>query len=770
MYLVKEIYGFVLLFISVSMIFSFILSNTTKSKVSVALLFIHVSSFISIFSFFSTIYIRNEKLVYILYGLYFFMLDVAVFLIMRLLTVLDDDNRYVNAKHFGHICYISFMVLDGILLMTDIFTKKCFVLTPIYIDHNSVRTLLCWSSHFDTWFFYHIYFCYISSVLIIYKFLRRTFSRPPIYRPKFLMIISLFFIVLVLNYLYQFYFHSWYFDYSLIFYGLAVFFSSYASLYSLPKKIQKNIIFKASENISDAIVCLDYEDHVVYENEKGHSIVSLFAADENAKKEWMQKFLDLPVDFVTSTETVINDEGERVFNVEFRRLRDKKGRYTGAYIKMNECTSEVMLMRREQYRATHDALTGLLNRSAFFKETERILHEKPDVPRYLVCTNIRNFKIVNDLFGEKFGDEVLKRQAEMLNLADYPDCIKARVSGDRFGMLINKEDFKPELAKKNTERLEELTKSVNYDFKIFIGVYEIADPYENVRTMFDKASIAMIDAENELNTAIFFYNSSVMKKLFYEKNIISEFKFALMSNMFNIFLQPQIRSCDGKCIGAEVLVRWFDRQSGFRSPGDFIPVLEKSGLIYQLDYYVWKLAVHKLNEWRKNGFEDMYISVNISMRDFYYGNLYEYFTGLVERYDVPPSSLHLEITESFFMEDKNLHREIIHNLQEYGFRIEMDDFGSGYSSLNALKDIRMDVLKIDMAFLRQSDTNERARGIISCIVKMAKALGMTVIAEGVETEKQAEFLKSFEVDVFQGYLYSEPVPVKDFEKKYLNKE
>ena len=232
-----------------------------------------------------------------------------------------------------------------------------------------------------------------------------------------------------------------------------------------------------------------------------------------------------------------------------------------------------------------------------------------------------------------------------------------------------------------------------------------------------------------------------------------------------MYLQPQVDS-SGNLYGAEALVRWQHPERGLLSPAIFIDVLEKTGFIYKLDRYMWDKAAKKLGEWKKEGKDQYHISVNISTKDFYLVDVYETFVGLVDKYDIDPVNLNIEITETTLMSDLDKNMGIIRRLQNYGFNIEIDDFGSGYSSLNMLKDISADVLKIDMGFLRASENEAKGLDILESIITLAGKLGMKVITEGVETKKQLYMLAEMGCDMYQGYYFSKPIPVDEFEKKY----
>jgi diguanylate cyclase (GGDEF)-like protein len=421
--------------------------------------------------------------------------------------------------------------------------------------------------------------------------------------------------------------------------------------------------------------------------------------------------------------------------------------------------------RREQYIASHDSLTGLYNAESFYAKAEEIIKKNPKKKIYMVCTNITNFKLTNDLFGKEMGDRVLVDQAKMLTMANYDECIHGRIAGDKFAMLIPKDKFNPELAAKYTSKLQYLINNNNYKLHISIGVYEINDIKESPQVMCDKANMAIESIHGDYGKLIAFYNNRMFDSLVNEKNVLSDFDSALENGEFVMYLQPQVSNTE-ELIGAEAMVRWHRPGVGVLMPSDFISIVEKRGYIYQLDEYMWEQAAIKLSDWNKRGIKDLGISVNVSTKDFYFGDLYKVFTGLVEKYNINPAYFNIEITETVFMQDVDVHLKVINRLKDYGFHIEIDDFGSGYSSLNLLKDIDADIIKIDMAFLEETDNLERSHTIIKSIISMAKELGMNVITEGVSSREHVEFLRNAGCDIFQGYYYSMPITVEEFEKRY----
>jgi EAL domain-containing protein (putative c-di-GMP-specific phosphodiesterase class I) len=377
-----------------------------------------------------------------------------------------------------------------------------------------------------------------------------------------------------------------------------------------------------------------------------------------------------------------------------------------------------------------------------------------------------NFKITNDLFGNEVGDRILADLAKILSVVEGDDCIVGRITGDRFAVLISEDKYDEKLLVEDISKLQYCINGANYKIHIAIGVYEIEDINEDPKIMCDKANIALETLKDDYGKVVAHYNTAMLNRLIYEKSVLSELDNGIANEDFKMYLQPQI-SRTGELVGAEAMVRWHHPKVGVIMPSDFIGIIEKRGFIFRLDNYMWEHAAKRLSIWQSKGIDNLSISVNVSTKDFYYTDLYKTFTGLVEKYNINPRLLKIEITETFFMDDTRSHIETVRKLKEYGFCIELDDFGSGYSALNMLKDIDVDIIKIDMAFLEETDNIEKSHTIIRSVINMAKALNMEVITEGVSTKEHVDFLTEAGCDIFQGFYYSMPIIVNEFEEKYL---
>ena len=343
-----------------------------------------------------------------------------------------------------------------------------------------------------------------------------------------------------------------------------------------------------------------------------------------------------------------------------------------------------------------------------------------------------------------------------------------RIHGDHFAFLVKRENFDEGAVRECFHQLSRKIEDSEYVLQYCVGVYEVRDPAEDVFVMCDHANIAISSIRQESDIIVAYYNDNMMKHILRENEVIAEFDPALKAGQFRIFLQPIVKA-DGELTGAEALVRWFRENGEMVPPGDFIGILEESGLIYKLDLFVWEEAAKTLNNWKGTPLEKLSVSVNISPRDIIYVDIEKEFEKLVRRYDIPRSKLNLEFTETTLMSDVERYIDLVASLREKGFHVEVDDFGSGYSSLNMLKDIRADVLKIDMGFLQETENREQSRIILASIVEMAGKLRMTVITEGVEKDSQVRLLAEMGCDLFQGYFFSRPVSVEEFEGKYLKR-
>ncbi|MDO4203931.1 MAG: EAL domain-containing protein [Selenomonadaceae bacterium] len=417
------------------------------------------------------------------------------------------------------------------------------------------------------------------------------------------------------------------------------------------------------------------------------------------------------------------------------------------------------LMRQLSY----DDLTGIYNKRAFSQHAHDIMVRKPDTEFEMMRFDIKRFKVINELFGEAVGDNIICYLADFLKHINISDCSYGRLHSDQF-IICYPADFKTRDRLISALNTMALSYSIDYRIELAFGIYRIADRHMPMTTMIDRAGIALSKAKNDAVTGWSEYDEAMRRLIVNEQEIINDMTNALKKGEFVVYLQPKYSLVNDSVVGAEALVRWIHPVRGLISPLEFIPVFEHNGFIFELDKYIWEETCRLLRKWIDDGYPALPISINVSRVDFYREDLCDTIEAIVNKYDIPRELIGLEVTESAYTDNPQQIIEITKHLQEMGFRILMDDFGSGYSSLNMLKDMPVDVLKIDLKFLDSHDENGRGGNILNSIVRMSKWLRMQVIAEGVETYKQVEFLRSIGCDQAQGYFYSRPIPVYEYEK------
>lgn len=418
-----------------------------------------------------------------------------------------------------------------------------------------------------------------------------------------------------------------------------------------------------------------------------------------------------------------------------------------------------------------DPLTGAYSMNGFRKRVEEILREHPDVQYFLSYNNIRDFKFINDRLGMEAGDELLKFWAKrtMEELSDEEAL--GRIEADHFAVLRCISGA--EKMQQDKERVVDPTREffINQGKEIRVqicsGLYALMPDdykYPNVDHMLDLARMAEKKARDKQKDGYEFYNQEQWERRKSTSEVVSYFPNAVKSEELQVWYQPQVNYKTGEISGAEALCRWKHSTLGWIPPSDFIPILEAAGLIYNLDCYVWDKVCQDLQRWNKEG-KNRSVSVNVSRCDLLANSdLPGHFYDLVRKYDISPKQLHIEVTETAFVDKSYDLVGTTAKLREYGFVVEMDDFGSGYSSLNMLKEVEMDRIKLDLKFLSSDGNHEKGKTIVNYIIQLAHALGMDVIAEGVETLKQADFLIGLGCAEMQGYFFYKPMPVKDFEE------
>lgn len=428
--------------------------------------------------------------------------------------------------------------------------------------------------------------------------------------------------------------------------------------------------------------------------------------------------------------------------------------------------TEFFAFKKLKYIAEYDVLTGIFNKDKFLKKTRIMLDNNPDKKFAFIRFDIDRFQLVNSFYGSGEGDRIIKFLALGLeNLANQRQNLTyGRIEAEVFALCGEYETEEEVFAL--IESHIEIIKSYNRNFDLVpnFGVYFLDDLTLSPGVMLDRATLAAKECKGNYVDTVGVFKPEMSIRLEKEQEIVNEMVQALQEEQFIVYLQPKYSLETNAPAGAEALVRWMHPEKGMISPGLFIPVFEKNGFIERLDHYVWEVICKYLKKWIDEGLKPHPISVNISRVDLYNPQIVEFIIGLVDKYNIPHELFQLELTETAYMDNPHIMKQVVSGLKENGFTVMMDDFGSGYSSLSILKEIEVDVLKIDMRFFDSSGNDGRSENIIASVVRMAKWLGMPAVAEGVEKAEQVNFLGSVGCEYVQGFYFARPMPIDEYEK------
>lgn len=428
-------------------------------------------------------------------------------------------------------------------------------------------------------------------------------------------------------------------------------------------------------------------------------------------------------------------------------------------IRLSEASA---MLRRVEY----DTLTGLYSSEFFYENATRIRERNPDMEFDIVCTDIDSFKIINERYGEARGDQLLRYWAEKLREEMEGSSICGRLGGDVFAVFCPHYSY-AEHQLREQRLLEALAEGPVPSASVYFGVSCNIPRELPISMACDNARLALEGIKGQYGTHLAIYDEVVRQKMLRRQQLIDRMEDALKNREFHIYFQAKHDLQRDRTGGAEALVRWISPELGFISPGDFIPLFEQNGFITQLDFYMVEAVCRLQRKWLDEGAPVVPVSVNISRLDFEQPDLVPRLEETVDRYQVPRELIHLEVTESAYIDDPTRIVPGVRQMKQAGFCVELDDFGSGFSSLGTLSKLTPDVLKLDMSIVRNlADANEQV--VVRCILSMAKQLHMKAVAEGTETEDQVNTLREMGCDYAQGYYYSKPLPQEEFAQYLQN--
>ncbi|AOR23827.1 EAL domain-containing protein [Clostridium taeniosporum] len=417
-----------------------------------------------------------------------------------------------------------------------------------------------------------------------------------------------------------------------------------------------------------------------------------------------------------------------------------------------------------------DSLTGLITLPKFEVMASELLN-KTNNKYALIYSDFDKFKYINETAGYSVGNKVLFKFSYIISKSIYKDELVCRPSADNFLSLIKYKDIdslKSRLIEFNDQIIKLQKEEFNHlKISIISGIYLVNNVNDTLISMIDKANVARKTIKGSHKSQFAFYDSKLHIKSTKEKKIENRMMDALENKEFTIYLQPKINLSNKKLVGAEALVRWIAPNNTVFYPADFIPLFEKNGFITELDFYVYEEVFKMLKNWIDNKLKIIPISINISRAHINSDNFISRLTSLIKKYDIPMNLIELELTETIFLDNIKQVLQVVRELKNLGFTFSIDDFGAGYSSLNILKELPIDVLKLDKSFFPKNTISNKDKIIVTNIVKMAKELKINVLCEGVETQEQVNFLNEIKCDMVQGYFFSKPIPINKFKEEFI---
>ena len=529
--------------------------------------------------------------------------------------------------------------------------------------------------------------------------------------------------------------------------------------YRIPdiSNITKQVVL---EILRDSIHPEDGGRYLAFWNEEDMIARILQSSDKMITEEFRQKKLDGSWGWVRQCMFFKDDtQGEAIVICCITDIDEEK-KY-----------DEALLQEIEKNRRI-DRLTGLLRAKVFYQEVDEFVQNNSAESWAMIAVDLENFKLYNNWYGWESGDRYLMDVATRLNgVATVLKGYAAYMGGDNYALFIK---HRPEFI---DHMIKEIDEFIGLDAKRMgflpnLGFYFLEhDEKTSASTMYDRASVALNTVKGNYARRYGIYDKSMTMQMEREMEILTDVQRGVADQEFELYMQPQVHVTTGKITGAEALVRWRNKNKGMISPGEFIPILEKSGFITLLDKYIWE----KVCIWQRRrldrGLPVLPVSVNVSRVDMYAIDLVSCFKELTAKYDIPRSCVKIEITETVYAEDNEKIGKIAESLRKEGFAVYLDDFGSGYSSLNMLKNVYVDAIKIDMHFLDMDEVNaKKGESIMESVVNIARILRIPIIVEGAETERQLKSIISMGCRYVQGYYYYKPMPLEEFERLLMEKE
>lgn len=531
-------------------------------------------------------------------------------------------------------------------------------------------------------------------------------------------------------------------------------------VYIFSWNIQRGFTWFSNERCEDYVKL--FQNETAYEQ----AILDGFVCEES--RQQLKELIDSGKNKLPAVDRVIAfiENGEKYWRkITVNNCFDEDGKCIDFLVHIELAIDKMDITSKFSYRVDYDDLTGIYNAGRFYDIVNQLIHEDEEKQYAIVYLDLDRFEVINELFGIEEGDRILQYIAKVFRQLKGIDFYYCRVISDKFAICVayNKIEEVVSLIRK----IDDCVAKYPIDFRLApsFGIYRIEDKTIPISVMLDYAKMACRSVKGNIINNYAVYAEELRRRIMHEVEIEKDMEQALEEHQFKIFLQPKYDISTGKVIGAESLCRWMHPIKGMLSPREFISLFERNGFIIKLDRYMWEETCKMIRQWLDKGYDVKPVSVNVSRMHEYNDHFEEDIIGLIEKYQIPPRLIELELTESAYLSSEESIYNAMGRLKNRGLLFSVDDFGTGYSSLNMLKNIPVDIVKLDREFLNETTNNSKGRAIIRNMIALAGDLNIRVIAEGVESVEQAAFLLEMGCELAQGYYYSKPLSTDDFEER-----
>jgi len=754
---------FLVFAIAVSLtLLAFIINVARKKHKSHSILIAMICGLLEIPIYCLTIFSQNYKYCYIAYTVNLMLVEWLTFFFFNFVAQYSLSRKKIE-KPFKVLLIVT--IIDSLLVFTNIFFGYLFDITleRNLLDYQRYHWIVTFKPSATLHFVLSYSYIGVSLGLL----LRSSFKTSSFYKMRYIGIFIAYLVVVLVHVVCLAVKLD--IDFSILLYGMMGAFVSYYITYTAPNQLLYQILQCYNQSADEAMLYFDEKGRLILANDEAKKIFirdNSFSVDEAEEycSNAVLRYVKIRYEKTIFKDSMIINGEVCDFEGEYQEFFDKRN-LLGSFLRLENKTIENIRYKKQQYLANNDPLTGIFNRDYFLTQVDAILKKDPYTPRLMICSNIVDFKLVNEILGTDFGDIVLKKTAELIRRLSRADDLYCRICDDKFAVLMRKSLFDPKVFTDSFKVVQRLTESELFQIKIQVGIYEIQGDRESAQVIYDKAFLALDKQVDSTNQLFHYYDASFMEHLMEERNMVSVFEEELANGNFHLYFSP-IKNASEELIAIEADSKWNNPEKGLLDSKDYVKVFEKYGVIYKLDKYIWNEAIKFLVQWNKEKQSDLRLLLQISVRDFYYLDLYKTLVELVTENDCNPENITLEFQEESISLDFREINDLFKKMQDYGFRILFNNFGAGQSSLNLLKETHLDGVKIASHLIDENEDSKKTTKIFEFIISLSNMLGLNPCINGVDTQQQFKFLKKLKLQGFQGLYCGEELTPEQFSSFY----